>query len=536
MQNRFKIVRFDTDAREDLLQGINILADAVKVTMGPRGRNVVIEQPGQHPVLTKDGVTVARAVNLRDSFSNLGVQMIKEAASRTADVAGDGTTTATVLSQAIYAEGLKMLAAGYSASMIKKGIDFAVHQVIENLKNISIPAAGDNEIRQIATISANGEEEIGNLICKAIDAVGKDGVVTVEEAKGFNSSLTIVEGMQIERGYLSPYFVTNQDKMTAELNDPYILLCNKKIDNMKEITPVLEKVLNEQRSLLIVADDVDGDALQGLVVNKMKGSLKVCAVRAPGFGESRVSMLQDLAVTVNGKVFTAVSGDSLEGIDLSDLGACKKVIIGRGASVFIGGLGSQEEISARILELQSQMESDDADEDEYSALRLRISKLSGGVAILRVGGATESELGERKDRVDDALSATRAAMQEGIVPGGGVALVRASEFKLDRAEKFEGYEVGVNVVKNACRAPLRQIVENSGGTPDLVLAKIKRMKTNHGYNALTDEYGDMLVMGIIDPLKVVRAALENAASAAGMMLTVGCAMIDDPDSEQNNDF
>jgi chaperonin GroEL len=532
MNNTNKIVKFDLDAREDLLSGINVLANAVKVTMGPRGRNVVIEQPGQHPILTKDGVTVARAVNLRDSFANLGVQMIKEAAARTADVAGDGTTTATILSQSIFAEGLKMLAAGYPAADIKRGIDYAVEKVIENLKDIAIPATTDIEINQIATISAIGEREIGDLICDAISAVGKDGVITVEEAKGFNSTLTIVEGMQVDRGYLSPYFVTNQDKMTVELENVYVLLCNKKIDSMKEITQVLEEVLRSQKSLLIIADEVEGDAMQGLVVNKLRGSLRICAIKSPGFGESRVGMLKDLSIALGCRVISAATGENLESITVSDLGKCKKIIVGRFSTIFVGGAGESKAVEERVYELRSQLNEPDIDGDEAESLRLRISKLSGGVAVLRVGGATESELRERKDRVDDALNATRAAIEEGIVPGGGVALVRASKFKINKSEKLEGFDIGSQIIRSACRSPLRQIVENAGGTPDLVLEKVSRMKMEYGYNALTDEYGDMLKMGIIDPLKVVRSALENAASAAGMMLTVGCAMIDDHDENQ----
>jgi len=528
-----KIIKFDVDTREDLLRGVNVLADAVKVTMGPRGRNVVIEQRGQHPILTKDGVTVARAINLKDSFANLGVQMIKEAASRTADVAGDGTTAATVLSQSIFSEGLKMLAAGYPASDIKRGIDVAVEKIVKNLKKIAVPVTSDREIRQVATISANGETEIGDLICSAIGAVGRDGVITVEEAKGFNSSLTIVEGMQIDRGFLSPYFVTNQDKMVAELDNPYVLLCNKKIDSMKEIMPVLEKVLNAQKSLLIVADDVEGDAMQGLVVNKIKGALKTCAIRSPGFGESRVGMLSDLSVMLGCDVISAASGESLENLEIEDLGRCKKVMISRSTTVFVGGHGDTDIISDRVKSLRSQIDSHTLEDDEAKYLRLRMSRLSGGVAILRVGGATEAELRERKDRVDDALHATRAAIEEGIVPGGGVALVRASGLRPGRSAKT--IDVGVRVVKNACQSPLRQIVKNSGGTPDLVLERVLGMESKCGYNAMTDEYGDMIKMGIVDPLKVVRSALENAASAAGMMLTVGCAMIDDISSDRESD-
>jgi len=527
MQDTNKIIKFDLDARENLLLGVNILADAVKVTMGPRGRNVVIERTGAHPILTKDGVTVAKAINLKDQFLNLGVQMIKEAAARTAEVAGDGTTTATILSQTIYTEGLKMLAAGYSSSDIKKGIEEATLQVINFLEESAIPVTKDDEIRQVATISANGESEIGDLICEAIGAVGVDGVVTVEEAKGFNSSLTIVEGMQISRGYLSPYFITNQEKMVAELDKPYILLCNKNIESMRVIMPLLEKIASSNRPLLIVADDISGDAMQGIVVNKTRGVLKICAIKAPGFGESRINMLEDLGSVLGCNVVSHVDENSLSELDLSDLGCCKKVVVGRNGSIFIDGDGSEQNIKERVKNLKLQLKSVSLDDDDRNHLKLRLSRLSGGVAILRVGGATESELQERRDRVDDALSATQAAIESGILPGGGVALVRASS-SLRVNKNLDGIDAGFQVIKNSCLVPLRQIVENAGGAPDLILEKIKNMKKNtHGYNALEDTFGDMFEMGIIDPLKVVRSALKNASSTASMMLTVGCAMIED---------
>jgi len=527
MSKTNKLVKFDIDAREDLLAGVDVLADAVKVTMGPRGRNVVIEKPGQHPTLTKDGVTVARAINLKDSFLNLGVQMIKEAAGRTAETAGDGTTAATVLSQAIFAEGLKMLAAGYPASDLRSGIDIAVAKIIKNLKKEAVPVTRDDEIKQVGTISANGEVEIGNLIFDAIDAVGREGVITVEEAKGMSSSLAVVEGMQIDRGYLSPYFVTNQERMIAEFENPLILLCNKRLDSLKEIMSLLEKVLNAQKPLLIVADDVDGDAMQGLVINKMRGALNVCAIRCPGFGENRINMLQDLAVTLGCEIISPASGENIEDIMIEDLGSCKKVIVGRGRTVFVGGSGKKEDIEERASFIRDSLKDPAIDDKERSMLRIRLSRLSGGVAVLSVGGATESELCERKDRVDDALNATQAAIEEGIVPGGGVALVRAASEIKTRKSSFDGKAAGVQVVRNACFSPLKQIVENAGGTPDVVLEKVISMKSSDGYNALTDEYGNMFDMGIVDPLKVVRCALENAASAASMMLTVGCAMIED---------
>jgi len=531
MSKSNKIVKFDLRAREDLLAGVNILTDAVKVTMGPRGKNVVIENPGSHPTLTKDGVTVAKAVNLKDPFLNLGVQMIKEAASRTADVAGDGTTAATVLSHAIFSEGLKILAAGYPVTDVKRGIDIATSKIIDFIEARAIPVTKDEEIRQVATISANGESEIGDLICEALKKVGKDGVVTVEEAKGFNSTLTVVEGMQIDRGYLSPYFVNNQEKMVVELDKPYILLCNEKIDSIRDIMQVLESVVQAQGSVLIVADDVEGEAMQGLVVNRTRGALKVCAIKAPGFGENRVNMLEDLGAALGCSVISSASDKSLSDISLSDLGRCKKAIIGRSSSIFIDAGGEKAAIEERIDNLKSQLSNISLDQGEIQMLKLRLSRLAGGVAILRVGGATEGELKERRDRVDDALNATQAAIESGIVPGGGVALARAS-FELLEEGEFDGVAAGFKVVKESCLAPLRQIVDNAGGSPEIVLEKIRGVKKDtHGYNALTDSFGDMFKMGIIDPFKVVRSALENSVSAASMMLTVGCAMIDDVDDQ-----
>jgi len=531
MRENCKLIKFDLDAREKLLEGVNVLSNAVKITMGPRGRNVVIEQKNDHPILTKDGVTVARSINLRDSFLNIGVDMIKEAASRTAEVAGDGTTTATVLAQSIFSEGLKMLAAGYSAADIKRGIDEAVILVIENLKKSALPVTKDLEIVQVATISANGEKEIGDLVLEALNSVGPDGVITVEEAKGFNSSLLTVEGMQIDRGYLSPYFVTHQDKMVAELDDPYILLCNKKIDNLKEITPLLEAILESQSPLLIIASEVEGDAIQGLVVNKARGTLKVCAIKAPSFGMTRLEIMEDLAVILGCKVFSIADGTDLSVASLENLGRCKKAVIGRSNTILVDGRGDKAEIEKRVKDLRVQLNNENLDENERELLRLRLSKLAGGVAILKVGGATESELRERKDRVDDALSATQSAISEGVVPGGGVALVRAAmDLKCPSGKKFTGFEVGFEIIRKACMSPLKQIVSNSGGTPDVVLDRVTKLKRHYGYDALGDRYGDMYEMGIIDPLKVVRAALENAASTAGMLLTVGCAMVDDDDN------
>ncbi len=519
-----KIVTFDLEAREKLLLGVNVLAEAVKTTMGPRGRNVVIESGEGHPVVTKDGVTVARAINLRDQIKNLGVQMAKEAASRTADTAGDGTTTATVLTQAIFGEGMKMLAAGHQASDLKRGIDSAVEEIISRLREESVVVSCDEEIQQVATISANGESEIGNLIAAAIKKVGTDGVVTVEEAKGFATTLNVVDGMRIERGYLSPYFITDQERMVVELEKPYVLLCNKKFDSLKEITPLLEKILAAQRPLLIVADDIEGEAMQGLVLNKVKGALKVCAIRAPGFGESREDMMADLAAVLGCDITSTLQTTDIMSMQLSHLGTCNKIVVSRYDTTFVGGGGSQERIESQINSCRESLKNA-TDPDEIAHIRGRLARLSGGIAVLRVGGATESELRERKDRVDDALHATQAALAEGIVPGGGVALVRAAS--CITISGVDGFNAGRIIVRNACQAPLKQIVQNSGGTPDVILNQVLGLQKNHGYDAFNGIFGDMFQMGIIDPAKVVRCALQNASSAAGMMLTIGCAMVED---------
>jgi chaperonin GroEL len=526
-----KIVLFDADTRDRLLKGVNILADAVKVTMGPRGRNVIIEQKGQHPILTKDGVTVARAINLSDKVANLGAQMIKEAAARTADEAGDGTTTATVLTQAIYAEGLKMLAAGYSASDLKKGIDLAVDEALSEVERLASPVLGNDDLLRVATVSANGELELGRLIASAIETVGQDGVVTVEDAKGFNSSLSVVSGARLDRGYLSPYFVTNQDKMVCELDKPVVLILNARLDTLRDIASFLERILAAKRPLLILCEDVDGEALQGLVVNKLKGILNVCAVRLPGLGESRYDFAQDLASLLGTSVFHGSDIPSLGTVSLDSLGSCTRITVSKNETILVGAKGSQETYADRIQEIRARAE-ETAEDDERAHCKRRLALLSGGVAVLRVGGATEAELRERRDRVDDALHATQAALREGIVPGGGVALARASH--LLGAKKHAGPDAaGRQVVKNACCFPLRQIVANSGGVPDIVLARVLEGSDRQGYNAYTEQYGDMLEMGIIDPAKVVRCALRNAASAAGMMLTAGCSIIDDDSAQLN---
>lgn len=520
-----KLVLFDADTRDRLLKGVNTLADAVKVTMGPRGRNVIIEQPGQHPILTKDGVTVAKSINLKDRVANLGAQMIKEAASRTADEAGDGTTTATVLTQSIYAEGLKMLAAGYSASDLKKGIDAAVDLAIEEIGRLSAPVADKADLFRVATVSANGETELGNLISRAIETVGQDGVVTVEEAKGFNSSLNVVAGARLDRGYLSPYFVTNQDRMICELDKPVILILNARLDTLRDIAGFLERILAAKRSLLILCEDVDGEALQGLVVNKLKGILSVCAVRLPGIGESRYDFAQDLASLLGTSVYHSSDIASLASVNMDSLGTCQKIAISKSETIIIGARSDQSTYADRVAEIR-QRASDTSDDDEREHCKRRLALLSGGVAVLRVGGATEAELRERKDRVDDALHATQAALREGIVPGGGVALARASKL-LGSVMQTGPEAAGRQVVRQACCAPLRQIVANSGGVPDIVLSRVMEGEDRTGYNAHTEVYGDMLEMGIIDPTRVVKCALKNAASAAGMMLTAGCSVVGD---------
>lgn len=518
---------FGPEARSMLMEGVNLLAEAVKVTMGPKGQNVVIERPGAPPHLTKDGVTVAQSINLKSKFPNLGVQMIKEAASRTAEVAGDGTTTATVLSQAIVNEGLKVLAAGYSSAEVRKGIEFATNEVIESLKEMATPVSNDEEIIQVGTISSNGDREIGELLCRAMNEVGRDGVITVEEAKGFRTSLDVVEGMEIDRGYLSPYFINDQEKMACVMDSPYVLIINKRINTLQDILPVLEKVHRSGKSLLVIADDVEGEALKGLVVNSMKGTLDVCAIRAPEFGESRVSALSDLGILLGCEVYSESDKDELDSIDLQDLGSCKKIIVKKSSSVFVDAGGSREDIDERVSEIKAYLDNPTLSHQESSVSRRRLSRLIGGVAVMRVGGATEIELIERKDRVEDALHATQAAVEEGLLPGGGVALVAASKCLEQHIKSSNGFTVGISVVKEACRSPFRQIIDNSGGSPEVILDKVLRSKFNKGYDASTEKLVDMWEEGIIDPLKVVRSALENASSAACMILSVGCAMTEE---------
>ena len=523
MENNKKLL-FDSEARKEILEGVNLLANAVKTTMGPNGQNVVIERYGLPPILTKDGVTVARSINLKDQFKNLGAQMVKEAASRTAEVAGDGTTTATVLTQALFAEGLKLLAAGYSSSEIRAGMDFATSVIIKNLKQMSTPVEGDKEIINVGTISANGDPTIGKFLCQAMNAVGRNGVISVEEAKGFETSLNIVDGMELDRGYVSPYFVTNHNRLVCELENPSIVLVNKTISNINEILPTLESIHREQKSLLIVADEIDGDALKAVVVNHLKGILKVCVIRAPEFGQNRVEALEDLALLFNTKIFT--SAEDLPS-KTTVLGSCKRVEVYRNHSVFIGVNQESEEVQSRIEALSRMTEDVSITKDEKSALHRRLSRLAGGVAVIRVGGSTELEMKERKDRVEDALHATQAAVEEGVLPGGGVALVRASKTVKIPPNSTDSFIAGAEIVKNAAKAPIQQIVKNVGGSPQVVLHQVLSLDDATGYDARNDKFTNMFDSGIIDPLKVVRTALENANSAACSLLSVGCALVEE---------
>ena len=529
MNNEKKIVKFNKEVHDNLLDGVNILANAVKSTMGPRGRNVIIENGNNVPIMTKDGVTVAKSINLRDKFQNLGVQMIKEAASRTAEVAGDGTTTSTVISQTIFSEGVRLLAAGYSPTELKLGIDYSTKLVIDELKRISTPVTNKKEIEQVGTISANGEKEIGVLISDALEKVGNDGTVTVEYAKGFNTTLNIVNGLKVDRGFISPYFATNSDKLITEFDNPYVLIVDKKLESLGEITGVLEQVLKSQLSLLIIANEVEGEAMQGLVLNKTRANLKVCAIRSPGFGGNRAQQLEDLATLLGTSVIKEVDTESLTKIRIEELGRCKKVFINKSSTIFIDCQGQKQRIEERACSLREEIKMGYMTDEEAAIAKKRLSTLAGGVAVINVGGSTETELRERKDRVDDALAATQAAAEEGIVAGGGVALARSMNvLNLVKDKKsMPGFLAGVNVVKNACIAPLKQIVTNSGEVPEVILKEVMNLDSNFGYNAATGEYGDMFKMGVIDPLKVVRSALENGSSAASMMLTASCAIVDD---------
>ncbi|WP_240006980.1 chaperonin GroEL [Pseudaquidulcibacter saccharophilus] len=522
-----KTVNFGSDAREKMLQGVDILANAVKVTLGPKGRFVVIEKSFGAPRTTKDGVSVAKEIELEDKFQNLGAQLLREVASKTNDIAGDGTTTATVLAQAIVREGMKAVSSGRNPMDLKRGIDKAVADVVADLQDSAKKVSGSEEIAQVGTISANGEASIGQMIADAMSKVGNEGVITVEEAKSADTELDVVEGMQFDRGYLSPYFVTNADKMEAILEDPMILIFEKKIGSLQPMLPILEAVVQNGRPLLIIAEDVEGEALATLVVNKLRGGLKVCAVKAPGFGDRRKAMLEDLAILTGGQVISEDLGIKLETVTLDMLGTAKKVTVKKDDTTIVDGAGSKEEIEARVAQIKRQIEETSSDYDREK-LQERLAKLAGGVAVIRVGGMTEVEVKERKDRVDDALNATRAAVEEGIVPGGGTALLRASE-----AIKVEGINddenAGIAIVRRALQSPIRQIVENAGVEGSIVVSKILENKDRaFGFNAQTEEYVDMVKAGIIDPMKVVRTALQDAASVAALIITTEAAIVDAP--------
>jgi chaperonin GroEL len=525
-----KDIRFSEDARARMVRGVNVLANAVKATLGPKGRNVVLEKSFGAPTITKDGVSVAKEIELADKFENMGAQMVKEVASKTSDVAGDGTTTATVLAQAMIREGMKAVAAGMNPMDLKRGIDKAVIGAVEELKKLSKPTKDDKAIAQVGTISANSDESIGNIIAEAMKKVGKEGVITVEEGSGLENQLDVVEGMQFDRGYLSPYFINNQQSMTSELDNPYILLHDKKISNVRELLPVLEGVAKAGKPLLIVAEEVEGEALATLVVNTIRGIVKVCAVKAPGFGDRRKAMLEDMAVLTGGTVISEEVGLQLEKATIRDLGTAKKIVINKENSTIIDGAGEKKAIEARIKQIKAQIEETSSDYDREK-LQERVAKLAGGVAVIKVGAATEVEMKEKKARVEDALHATRAAVEEGVVPGGGVALIRALQGLNKLNGDNEDQNHGIVIAKRAMEAPLREIVANAGEEPSVVLNKVADGKGNFGYNAATGNYGDMVEMGILDPTKVTRYALQNAASIAGLMITTEAMVAELPKKE-----
>ncbi|MCV6593054.1 MAG: chaperonin GroEL [Silicimonas sp.] len=526
-----KDVKFDTDARNRMLNGVNTLADAVKVTLGPKGRNVVLDKSFGAPRITKDGVSVAKEIELEDKFENMGAQMVKEVASRTNDEAGDGTTTATVLAQAIVKEGMKSVAAGMNPMDLKRGIDLAVGEVVAAIAKASRKVKDSGEVAQVGTISANGEAEIGGQIADAMQKVGNDGVITVEENKGLETETEVVEGMQFDRGYLSPYFVTNPDKMTTELEDALILLHEKKLSSLQPMVPLLESVIQSQKPLIIIAEDVEGEALATLVVNKLRGGLKIAAVKAPGFGDRRKAMLQDIAILTGGQVISEDLGMKLENVTMNMLGTAKRVSITKDETTIVDGAGKKKEIAARVAQIRGQIEETSSDYDREK-LQERVAKLAGGVAVIRVGGMTEVEVKERKDRVDDALNATRAAVQEGIVVGGGVALVQAGKKLAKLVGDNSDQNAGIAIVSRALEAPLRQIAENAGVDGAVVAGKVRESKDNSfGFNAQTEEYGDLFKFGVIDPAKVVRTALEDAASIAGLLITTEAMVADKPAKE-----
>ncbi|MCB9519828.1 MAG: chaperonin GroEL [Myxococcales bacterium] len=524
-----KEIIFKEDARRRMLRGVTTLAKSVKVTLGPKGRNVMLEKSFGGPKVTKDGVSVAKEIELADKFENLGAQMVREAAKKTADVAGDGTTTATVLAEALFREGVKFVSAGHNPMSLKRGIDAGVDALVAELKSLAKPTNDPKEIGKVGTISANGDETIGNYIADAMEKVGADGVITVEEAKGMETELEVVEGMQFDRGYLSPYFVTDAEKMTAELDDPFILLFEKKISNMRDMLPVLEAAARSGRPLLIIAEDIEGEALATLVVNRLRGTLNVAAVKAPGFGDRRKAMLGDISVLTGATVVSEDLGMKLENVGLAELGTAKKVRITKDNTTVVDGAGDKSAIEGRIGQIRAQIEETKSDYDREK-LQERLAKLAGGVAVLKVGAATETEMKEKKDRVEDALAATRAAAEEGVVAGGGVALIRISK-ALDGLSFSDERDFGVAILRKAVEAPIRQIAENAGIDGSIVVDKVKAGTGSFGYNAATGAYGDLIEMGVIDPAKVVRAALQNAASVAGLLITTECAIVDKPKEE-----
>ncbi|MGY6645994.1 MAG: chaperonin GroEL [Salinarimonas sp.] len=526
-----KEVKFSTDARTKMLRGVDILADAVKVTLGPKGRNVVIEKSFGAPRITKDGVTVAKEIELSDKFENMGAQMVREVASKTNDLAGDGTTTATVLAQAIVKEGAKSVAAGMNPMDLKRGIDMAVEAVVADLRKNARKITSNEEIAQVGTISANGDAEIGRYLAQAMEKVGNEGVITVEEAKSFETELDVVEGMQFDRGYLSPYFITNSEKMRVELEDAYVLIHEKKLSNLQELLPVLEGVVQSGKPLLIVAEDVEGEALATLVVNKLRGGLKIAAVKAPGFGDRRKAMLQDIAILTGGTAVSEDLGIKLENVTLDMLGRAKKIVIEKENTTIVDGAGSKEDIEARVTQIKAQIEETSSDYDREK-LQERLAKLAGGVAVIRVGGATEVEVKERKDRVDDAMHATKAAVEEGVLPGGGTALLRAIKALDNLAPANDDQKTGIEIVRRAIQAPARQIVQNAGADGSVVVGKITESADYaFGYNAQTGEYGDMFAFGVIDPAKVVRTALQDAASVSGLLVTTEAMIAELPKKE-----
>ncbi|MBM4305529.1 MAG: chaperonin GroEL [Deltaproteobacteria bacterium] len=524
-----KELKFDQEARNAILRGVNVLADAVKVTLGPKGRNVILEKSFGSPTITKDGVTVAKEIDLEDKFENMGAQMVKEVASKTSDTAGDGTTTATVLAQAIYREGMKVVVAGANPMDVKRGIDMAVEEVIKELKKLSKPTKDPKEISQVGTISANNDETIGNIIAEAMNKVGKEGVITVEEAKGMETTLDVVEGMQFDRGYLSPYFVTDPEKMEAVLENVYLLLSEKKISNMKDMLPILEQIAKMGKPLLVIAEDVEGEALATLVVNKLRGTLKCCSVKAPGFGDRRKAMLEDIAILTGGKVISEDLGIKLENIKLNDLGQAKRIVIDKDNTTVVDGDGDKDDIEARVKQIRAQIEETTSDYDREK-LQERLAKIIGGVAVINVGAATETEMKEKKARVEDALNATRAAVEEGIVPGGGVAYLRCLSL-LEKTKAEGDKKIGVEIIRKALEEPIRQIANNAGLEGSVVCEKVKNEKGAFGFDASKDEYTDMIKAGIIDPTKVVRLALQNASSVASLMITTEALVAEKPEKK-----